>query len=66
MDDTLLYFCLREGRFNCLGESGIVGPLDVTDCPESLGLKMIRLMARLRGDLIEYYTILKAAKEQIG
>ena len=44
----------------------IVGPLDMTDCPESLRPKMNRLMARIRGDLIEYYTILKAAKEQIG
>ncbi len=44
----------------------IVGPLDMTDCPESLRPKMNRLMARIREDLIEYYTILKAAKEQIG
>jgi transcriptional regulator with XRE-family HTH domain len=44
----------------------IVGSLDMTDCPESLKPKMNRLMARIRGNLIEYYTILKAAKEQIG
>ena len=44
----------------------IVGPLDMTDCPESLKPKMNRLIARIRGNLIEYYTILKAAKEQIG
>ena len=44
----------------------IVGPLNMTDCPESLRPKMNRLMARIREDLIEYYTILKAAKEQIG
>ena len=44
----------------------IVGPLNMTDCPESLRPKMNRLMARIRGDLIEYYTLMEASKEQDG
>ena len=44
----------------------IVGLLNMTDCPESLRPKMNRLMSRIREDLIEFYTILKAAKEQVG
>ncbi len=43
----------------------VVGPLNMTDCPESLRPNMERLMSRIREDLIEFYTILEAAKEQL-
>ena len=43
-----------------------LGQLDMTDAPESVKPEMDRVVARLREDLTDYFSILKAAKEQIG
>lgn len=44
----------------------ILALLDMTDCPDSIRPKMDRLRPRLREDLIEYFTLTEASKEQIG
>ena len=46
--------------------NSILGQLDMTDAPESVKPEMDRVVARLREDLTDYFSILKAAKEQIG
>ena len=46
--------------------NSILGQLDMTDAPESVKPEMNRVVARLREDLTDYFSILKAAKEQIG
>ena len=46
--------------------NSILGQLDMTDAPESVNPEMDRVIARLREDLTDYFSILKAAKEQIG
>ena len=46
--------------------NSILGQLDMTDAPESVKPEMDRVVARLREDLMDYFSILKAAKEQIG
>ena len=44
----------------------ILGLLDMAACSESNKPKMDQLRLRLREDLIEYFTLMEAAKEQIG
>ena len=46
--------------------NSILGQLDMTDAPESVKPEMDRVVARLREDLTDYFSILNAAKEQIG
>ena len=46
--------------------NSILGQLDMTDAPESVKPEMNRVVARLREDLMDYFNILKLAKEQIG
>ena len=46
--------------------NSILGQLDMTDAPESVKPEMNRVVARLREDLTDYFSILNAAKEQIG
>ena len=41
----------------------LLGQLDMAVCP---GPKMDRLRPRLREDLIEYFTLMEASKEQDG
>ena len=44
----------------------ILGLLDMAACSESIKPKMDQLRLRLREDLIEYFTLLEASKEQDG
>ena len=44
----------------------ILGQLDIADVSESVSPEMEQVKARLREDLIDYFNILEAAKEQIG
>ena len=46
--------------------NSILGQLDMTYAHESVKPEMDRVVARLREDLTDYFSILKAAKEQIG
>ena len=45
--------------------NSILGMLDMTDAPENLKPEMNRVIARLREDLTDYFSILQAAKEQL-